>query len=105
MWYIGQKVVCIDDIPRKPLNSSTLHTPKAGVTYTIRDIYESKTCPGSIALILEEIVNPFNEKFGHELGFSDWRFKPLIEDGSWAEGVLEKVAEQIEEEALAWITE
>jgi hypothetical protein len=105
MWYTGQKVVCVDDVPRKPFNKSTLHTPKAGVTYTVREIYESKTNPGSIALVLEEIINPVNEEFGHELGFSDWRFKPLIDDNSWAESVLENIKEEIEEESLALLTE
>tara|TARA_R110000868_G_scaffold118430_3_gene314054 strand:- start:540 stop:848 length:309 start_codon:yes stop_codon:yes gene_type:complete len=102
MFKIGQKIVCIDDVPRKPPSTPTLRTPKVGITYTIRDIYESKSNPGQVALILKEIINLVNETFGHELGFSEWRFKPLIEDGSWAESVLEKV---IEKEALAWLVE
>lgn len=105
MWYTGQKIVCVDDVPRKPPSTSTLRTPKAGVIYTIREIYKSKTNPGQIALVLEEIINPINEYFGHELGFSDWRFKPLIDDDSWAESVLENIKEEIEEESLALLTE
>lgn len=94
MWHISQKIVCIDDVPRKPPSTSTLRTPKAGVTYTIREIYKSKTNPGQIALVLEEIINSINEHWGHELGFSDWRFKPVIYDNSWAESVLENVKEE-----------
>jgi hypothetical protein len=101
-WHIGQKVVCIDDTPRAG-QIVTGNIPKKDVIYTIRGIYESKKQPGQIALILNEITNDIHPTLGHERGFYAWRFRPVDED--WAEGILNKVAEEIEEEVLAWITE
>ena len=102
MFKIGQKVVCIDDTPRVG-QVVTGFIPKKGVTYTIRDIYESKLQPGQVALILEEIRNEIHPPLGHERGFYSWRFRPVDED--WAEGILNKIAEEIEEEELVWLTE
>ena len=76
---------------------------RSDVMYTIRDIYESKSQPGQVALILKEITNEVSPILGHERGFYAWRFRPV--DETWAEGVLNQIAEEIEEEALVWITE
>lgn len=107
MFDIGQKVVCIDDTPRNPSQKRPgIVVPKKGVTYTIRDIYESVSSPGKIGLILEEIKNPVNDKWGKELGFNADRFKPLIspESEAFADAVLKKITKQIEEEILTGIT-
>ena len=102
MWKVGQKIVCIDDTPRSG-QVVIGFIPKKGVTYTIRDIYESKKQPGQIGLILEEIRNEINHTLGHERGFYAWRFKPV--DDTWAEEILSKIAEEVEEEALVWLIE
>ena len=102
MWKVGQKVVCIDDTPRAG-QIITGFIPKKGITYTIRYIYESKKQPGQIALVLEEIRNEIHPPLGHERGFYAWRFRPV--DDTWAEEILNKIAEEIEEEALVWLTE
>ena len=101
MFKVGQKVVCIDDTPR---SGQVLigFIPKKGVTYTIRDIYESKKQPGQIALILEEIINKIHPSLGHERGFYAWRFKPVDD---WAEEILSKIAEEVEEETLVCLME
>ena len=102
MFKIGQKVVCINDTP---LLGQVVrgNIPKKDVMYTIRDIYESKLQPGQVALILKEIINEISPTLGHERGFYAWRFRPV--DETWAEDVLNKIAEEIEEEALVWLTE
>jgi len=107
MFRIGQKVVCIDDKPRNPSQVRPgITTPKKGIVYTIRDIYESVTKSGKVGLILEEIKNPTNEKFGKELGFNADRFKPLIspESEAFADAVLEKIKKEIEKDIEIGIT-
>ena len=102
MFKIGQKVVCVDDTP-KPGQVVPGNIPKKGVMYTIRDIYESKFNPGSIGFILDEIRNDIHPLLGHERGFYSWRFRAV--DDNWADEILNKISEEIEEEELAWHTE
>lgn len=102
MWKIGQKVVCVDDVPRL-ISNNNLNTPKKDIIYTIREIYESKSQPGQLALVLNEIKNEIIPGLGRERGFHSWRFR--LVDEEWAEDILNKIAEEIEEEALVWLIE
>lgn len=80
MFYVGQKVVCIDDnwagypiwvahVPNRPIRREI---------YTVRSIY---SYGGSSGLLLEELKNPITE-WRHvtcEGGFLVRRFRPAVE--------------------------
>jgi hypothetical protein len=77
MWYIGQKVVCVDDrFPRQVLEwASTL--PRKGHIYTIRGFGRGKslyTGEWTFGLKLEELQTA--ERFG----FFANRFVPLLDE-------------------------
>ena len=76
MWYIGQKVVCVDDrFPRRVLEW-TSNLPRKGQIYTIRWIGRGEslyTGESKFGLKLEELQTA--ERFGF---FAD-RFAPLLE--------------------------
>lgn len=101
MFKIGQSVICIDDTPYHNRVPEGFQTPIKGHIYTIRDIYEHPS--GIIAIVVEEIINPFSENLGREVGFNINRFKPiddLKESEKWAEDTLMRIAEEIEDEFL-----
>jgi len=94
MFKIGQKVVCIDDKPRKNRPNFTIKPIKKNSTYTIRGIYESATHPGVVCILLEELVNSIDKKWNKEIGYDSTRFKPIdmIDDSiEWAESILSEI--------------
>lgn len=86
MFYVGQKVVCIDDIRHKNYlpkgcNGSwpSLSWPQKNYVYTIKDI---NRIMGVKTLILSEISNGcyFSHGiFGPESGYAAARFRPVVE--------------------------
>lgn len=98
MFRVGQKVVCINDKtePNRDIPSGLIF-PKKGTTYTIRGIYVAKT--NETALLLEEIVNPYQTRDGQEIGFKSTRFRSLVEDGL-IEELLSKIIDEVKEEIL-----
>jgi hypothetical protein len=79
MWYVGQKVICIDGIFPPQFFEWGDRIPVKNEMYTIRRISQgTHGLTGRIALsfLLEEIVNPEFEA-GREVMFSAQRFRPL----------------------------
>lgn len=76
MFFIGQKVICINDLNIPP----NIPGPKKGYKYTIRGIYESKIHK-EIGLLLEEVKSGIFTKFG-EKGYSSSRFRSLSTQGA-----------------------
>ncbi len=84
-FFIGQKVVCIDDVFRDP-DWKQFTVPIKNQIYTIRDIYigyfKDET---TVAIHLQEIINPFVPSYAvwgcpnGEVGFYWKRFRPLRE--------------------------
>ena len=79
MFKIGQKVVCVNDKPRpRKLGKVPRNKPlKKNNTYTIRGIYESVTHPGTVCILLEELVNSICNQWRKEIGYDADRFKPI----------------------------
>lgn len=80
MFWIGQKVVCVDDSPSDdprcgPGGDWVPNYPKRGQIYTVRGISNT----GSI--VLDEIMNPIREFLGGdaEAHWKPHRFRPLVE--------------------------
>jgi hypothetical protein len=96
MFKIGQRVICIDDSP-----CVTLPALKLNKIYTIRALSHCNT-----GVQLEEQGGPTRACFCHvchkliftENSYNLARFAPI--DETFAEEVLAKVAEEIEEEQL-----
>jgi hypothetical protein len=97
MFRIGQQVVCVDDRLDANRNLPPLVFPKKGTTYTIRGIYVART--NETALLLEEIVNPYQTRDGQEIGFKSSRFRSLVEDGL-IEELLSRIIDEVKEEIL-----
>ena len=74
MFYVGQKVVCIDDSAPDYWSSPKSDVLKKDQIYTIMKIYPRST-DGMILLSLAE-VNPADEYNG----WRENRFRPLVED-------------------------
>jgi hypothetical protein len=81
-WFIGQKVVCVNDTAFIPRRGEKC--PKKDVVYTIREIHtppERKR----VYLLLAEIVNDKHKYSRYfegnkiEAGFSETRFRPLVD--------------------------
>lgn len=105
MFKVGQSVICIDDKPRRPLPED-FQPPIKGHIYTVREIYEHPL--GVMVITVEEILNRFSDNLGRELGFAMDRFRPIDtikESEEWAEEVLLRITEEIENEFLVRITE
>jgi hypothetical protein len=98
MFRVGQQVVCVNDKaePNRALPPGLIY-PKKGTTYTIRGIYVAKNT--ETALLLEEIVNPFQTRDGQEIGFKSNRFRSLVEDGM-IEELLSRIIDEVKEEIL-----
>lgn len=84
MFRIGQKVVCVNSEGAPTLKKNEIYTVLAEHPYR-RD-----------AILLKEAMASIGN-----LGFYNWRFRPL--DESFADEVLKNIAEQIEEENLVTI--
>jgi hypothetical protein len=96
MFKVGQEVVCVNNTPKdnRPETIIALGLLKVGQTYTIREISDD-----GLAIILEEVISPYINRLGREMGYKADRFRPL-DWNKWAGEVLEKIAEEIEEELL-----
>ena len=99
MFKVGQEVVCVNNTPKddRPETIIALGLLKVGETYTIREVSKD-----GMAVILEEIVSPYVNSMGREMGYKADRFRPL-DWNKWADEVLNKIAEEIEEELLVSI--
>jgi len=72
---VGKKVVCINNTPKdnRPETLIALSKLKVDEIYTVREILSND---GS-AIALEEIVSPYSERLGREMGYKSDRFMPL----------------------------
>ena len=98
---VGKKVVCINNTPKdnRPETLIALSKLKVDEIYTVREILSND---GS-AIALEEIISPYSERLGREMGYKSDRFMPL-DSYQWAEDALEKISKEIEEELLVGLT-
>ena len=98
-FYIGQKVVCIDDAikPEFIIDSVNLFQQwiTKGKTYTVRQVLDNDGI--ATALLLEGVTNKpvYIALLGRdqEPAFADWRFRPLEE-------TTEEIETEIENEIL-----
>lgn len=99
---VGQKVVCINNTPKdnRPETIEALGKLKVGETYTVREILSND---GS-AIALDEIISPYSERLGREMGYKADRFVPL-DSHQWADEMMNKISEEIEDEFLVRVTE
>lgn len=99
MFKVGQEVVCVNNTPKddRPETIIALGLLKVGETYTIREVSKD-----GMAVILEEVISPYVNSTGKEMGYKADRFRPL-DWNKWADEVLNKIAEEIEEELLVSI--
>jgi hypothetical protein len=82
LFYVGQKVVCVNDHFENEHREETL--PKAGHIYTVREI-EGFEGDDNASILVKEIYNQKRMRVGKaglypamtELHFYVWRFKPL----------------------------
>jgi len=100
MTQVGQKVVCVNNTPKddRPETIMALGKLKVGETYTVREILSDD---GS-AIALDEIMSPYSERLGREMGYKSDRFRPL-DSHQWAEDTLSRISEEIEDEFLVRI--
>ena len=79
MFYIGQKVRCINDRFHPSIADWADHIPVAGEVYTVRDIgsgtHAVTHLPG-YGILLAELPNPVAAN-GHEVHFIESRFVPV----------------------------
>lgn len=101
MFKVGQEVVCVNNTPKddRPESIIALGLLKVGETYTVREISKD----GS-AITLEEVISPYINSLGREMGYKADRFRPL-DWNKWAGEILDKISEEIEEELLVEISE
>ena len=89
MFYVGQRVVCINGRFHPLVWEWADHVPVEGDVYTVRSV-RTGTCPVDEsygpAIWLEELLNP-RTGFWSEVCFSTWRFAPLEEALSAEEAV------------------
>ena len=92
---VGKKVVCINNTPKddRPETIIALSKLKVDEIYTVREILSND---GS-AIALEEIVSPYSERLGREMGYKSDRFMPL-DSYEFAEEVMNRITKEIEEE-------
>jgi hypothetical protein len=97
MWYIGQKVRCINGRFPRQVSEWGSNLPQEGKIYTIRWITPTRcaiTGVVSPGFLLEELTNPENR-----LHFSQHRFVPLSLNGSAAnstEQSLQRITKRYE---------
>ena len=95
---VGDKVVCVDDVPGKEIKMSLFpNWVKEGETYTVRAV-EGSFGNGE-RVLLEELRNPsvfFPELGGKtEPGFAGKRFMPY-EDFIMSEKAVEELTKEVE---------
>lgn len=96
-FYVGQKVVCVDD---SPLRFGEISFPiKLHAVCTIKRVIPIEDRSGAIGLQIEEADSPIS--FCGEYGFSSFRFRPVLSQGM---EILKRIAanppkELIREEA------
>ena len=73
-FYVGQKVVCVDD--RRGEADHSEITPVKCQIYTVRDVVEWR---GQFGLRVHEILNPVDPWLGEERAFYASRFRPVVE--------------------------
>jgi hypothetical protein len=84
MFYIGQKVVCVNDRFPPVLYEFAFQIPKKGHIYTVR---EKQSCVHAVTgnrglgLHFRELHNPSFETRG-EPWFAAWRFRPWLDENS-----------------------
>lgn len=79
MFYVGQRVVCIDDRFDPSIVAWADHLPRAGEIYTVRSCKNAPdhaTGVSGPSFKLLEIANPRTEQ-GGEVTFSSERFEPI----------------------------
>lgn len=99
-FYIGDKVVCIDDTMQShtitELKKNVPNWVKKDEQYTIRNILDNKGIVTGI--LLEEIHNPvlYFDKIGgfQEPAFAEWRFRKLAKN---------EIMEEVEQEVLEMV--
>ena len=80
-FFVGQKVVCINDTYDPQFPEYGDFTPKKGLKYTVREISKAphwKTRELYYGVLLEEIINP-KLPSATEVIFSTYRFVPAEE--------------------------
>ena len=89
-WYVGQKVVCIDDsgwfVPRSVISG----LPIKWRVYTIRSVIVRD---GQIGFLLEEFHSKKDFR-GDEWGFAARRFRPVVEDRTQF-SLLQSIADRV----------
>lgn len=94
---VGQRVVCIEAPPNGYGYYASEKSPKKGDMLTIRTVEDSQV---GCSLRFKELINPilrYTQGY-YECQFRSFRFRPLDED--FADEVLEKVKEEINQENL-----
>lgn len=84
MFYLGQKVVCIDDRMNPETVEYTPMRPRKGEIYTIRGFLVQPHIEG-VGVYLEELINPsiiWSDQDEKEWPFKPERFRPLVEPGT-----------------------
>jgi hypothetical protein len=87
MYYVGQKVMCIDGNFHYSIAEWGDQIPVEGTVYTVRDIIQGRhfrTGDTRLGFHLVELVN-LKTFSGNEVCFSTWRFVPFENDESLAE--------------------
>lgn len=70
---VGQKVVCINDVPDPGRRFTDCIPPKRGMVYTVRDYVPSHYGNWTAIRLVEVVRRPDN------MGFRASRFRPLVE--------------------------
>ena len=97
MWYVGQKVRCINGRFPRQVSEWGSNLPQEGKIYTIRCITPTRCAITGIVspgFLLEELMNPEDR-----LHFSPHRFVPLSLSGSTADSIkqsLQRIADHYE---------
>lgn len=76
-FYVGQKVICIDNLCRSGIPIPGYNYVSLNTVYTVRDIFQNPY-DGRTLLRLTEIKNPPFPS-GIEPGFDATRFRPITE--------------------------
>ena len=100
MFEPGQKVICVDNTPRdgRPESIKALSKIKVGETYTVREVHKPKRYSvNQYSITVEEIITPYSEKLGHEIGYRSDRFRPY-DTYFWIEETLNRLVEEAEDE-------
>lgn len=83
-WFIGQRILCIDDTFPRQISEWCDALPVAGEVYSIRGLQmggSAVTHEYDLGFLLEGIVNP-RKADGSEPGFFHTRFVPLFDAAS-----------------------